>query len=73
MIEILIDTEYITLGQFLKMSDLIQSGGQAKYYLQENNISVNNEKELKRGRKLFLDDIISIKKDGQYQIKIREK
>lgn len=69
MLEIYIDSEYITLGQFLKMSDLIQSGGQAKYFLYENNVYVNNEKEFRRGKKLYINDIISIKEYGQFQIK----
>lgn len=69
MIEIYINSEYIKLGQFLKMSDLIQSGGQSKSFLQENNVYVNNKKEFRRGKKLFINDIISIKEYGQFQIK----
>jgi len=73
MLEIHIDGEYITLGQFLKMSGLIQSGGEAKYFLQENKVTVNNENENRRGRKLFINDIISIKDTIQYQIKNSEE
>ncbi|WP_368738789.1 RNA-binding S4 domain-containing protein, partial [Escherichia coli] len=31
-----IDTEFITLGQLLKMSNCISSGGMAKWYLEEH-------------------------------------
>ena len=32
-----ITTEFITLQQFLKMNDLIFSGGEAKYFVKEND------------------------------------
>ncbi|MFX0560961.1 S4 domain-containing protein YaaA [Tepidibacillus infernus] len=69
MNEVLIDTEYITLGQFLKMVDVIQSGGHAKIFLMEHQVKVNGEKETRRGRKLHPDDIISIEQIGKFQIK----
>lgn len=57
-----INTEYITLQQLLKMENVIASGGEAKYYLAENKVLVNNELENRRGRKLYPDDIIIIEK-----------
>lgn len=53
MNEIKINTEYITLGQFLKISDIISSGGQAKWFLAENDVYVDGELENRRGRKLY--------------------
>ena len=55
-----IKTEYIELQQLLKMEDYISSGGQAKYYLQENEVYVNGELESRRGRKLRAGDVIKI-------------
>ena len=55
-----ITTEYITLQQLLKMEDFISSGGQAKYYLAENEVYVNNELDQRRGRKLYPSDIVKI-------------
>lgn len=46
-------TEFITLGQFLKIFNIISSGGEAKFFLQDNFILVNGEKEQRRGRKLY--------------------
>lgn len=66
---VLINTEYITLGQLLKYTDLIQSGGQAKYFILENEIFVNNESESRRGRKLYINDEIVIKNYDSYLIK----
>ena len=60
MKKITINTEYITLGQMLKMTSLISSGGEAKYYLFDNNVYVNNEEEGRRGRKLYPNDVIKI-------------
>lgn len=58
--EIKINTEYITLGQLLKITDFIQSGGEAKFAVKELDITVNNEKEDRRGRKLYEGDQIVI-------------
>lgn len=48
-----INTEYITLGQFLKIVDLISSGGMAKMFLNENSILVDDKLDNRRGRKLY--------------------
>ena len=55
-----ITTEYITLGQFLKMTDWIDSGGQAKVAVKTLKIFVNDEKEDRRGRKLYPGDTVKI-------------
>ncbi|KRL01656.1 S4 domain-containing protein YaaA [Liquorilactobacillus capillatus] len=58
--EIFLRTEYITLGQFLKIAGIIDSGGQAKWFLQENEIFVNGELETRRGRKLYAGDKVEV-------------
>lgn len=55
-----IDTDYITLGQLLKITDFISSGGEAKFAVKSLSINVNNEKEDRRGRKLYKNDVIVI-------------
>lgn len=67
MKSIIIKTEYIELQQLLKMEDLISSGGQAKYFLAENEVLVNDIKEDRRGKKLRKGDIIKIGKE-EYKI-----
>ena len=52
--------DYITLGQFLKMNNIIQSGGEAKHYLEHNPVLVNGETENRRGRKLRSGDVVII-------------
>lgn len=57
---ITIQTEYITLGQFLKVADIISTGGQAKGFLAEAKILVNGQEDNRRGRKLYPDDQIEV-------------
>ena len=52
--------EFITLGQFLKVTDWISSGGEAKFAVKELDIVVNGEKEDRRGRKLRAGDTLTI-------------
>ena len=62
------EKNYLTLAQFLKLTEWVQSGGQAKYACKELDITVNGEKEDRRGRKLYEGDIVVI--DGnRYVIK----
>ena len=62
-----LQSEYITLQQFLKIENIISSGGEAKYYLAENKVYVNQELENRRGRKLYPKDIVRV--DGkEYQM-----
>lgn len=60
MEKIKINTEYITLGQFLKIADIISSGGQAKFFLAENEVLVNGEVDNRRGRKLYKDMTVKV-------------
>lgn len=68
MKEIKLTKEFITLGQLLKIADIIGSGGMAKYFIAENKIFVNNEKETRRGRKLYQNDLINIVGFGEFKI-----
>ena len=56
------DEQYITLNVLLKIEGLISTGGEAKLYLNENTVYVNGEKENRRGRKLYRNDVIRVDK-----------
>ena len=58
--EIIINTEYITLGQFLKLADIIQSGGEAKSFLAQNKVEIDGISDNRRGRKLRGGEIVEI-------------
>lgn len=60
---------YITLGQFLKLTDLISSGGMAKPFLQQMEVFVNDELENRRGKKLRNQDVVKITNIGEFEIK----
>lgn len=66
--EIKITTDTITLGQFLKLAEIISTGGMAKWFLQEHEVWINGEKEERRGRKLKVHDKIEIEGYGTYII-----
>ncbi len=63
MSKLKINTPYITLQQLLKIENIISSGGEAKYYLVDNDVLVNDELERRRGRKLYPGDIIKVYND----------
>lgn len=66
--EIIINTDYITLGQFLKLADIIESGGEAKSFLAQNEVQIDGESDQRRGRKLRGGEVIEVL--GQkYEIK----
>lgn len=50
----------ITLGQALKASDLVGSGGEAKVRIQAGEVLVNGEVETRRGRKLVPGDVVEV-------------
>lgn len=55
-----IDTEYIKLDSFLKAVNAVCTGGEAKIVIQEGDVSVNGEVEIRRGRKLRPGDVVEI-------------
>ncbi|WP_175615089.1 S4 domain-containing protein YaaA [Piscibacillus halophilus] len=63
-----IDTDHITLGQFLKLANIIDSGGMAKVFLREFDVYVNGELDDRRGRKLKVNDIVEVESVGTFQV-----
>lgn len=55
--------EYINLGQALKAANLVEDGVEAKLVIQDGLVKVNNEVDIRRGRKLYDGDVVSF--DGQ--------
>ena len=56
MEKIKIKTEYITLGQFLKYVNAVDSGAIAKLVILDEQVYVNGEVETRRGKKLRQGD-----------------
>lgn len=72
MSKVVIHTEYIKLDQFLKLANCVSTGGMAKALLQEGAISVNNEPEERRGRKLYPGDIVKVEGEGSFEVAAAE-
>lgn len=67
MEKIKIDTEFIKLDQFLKMVNIAGSGGQAKIMIISEEVKVNGEIEIQRGKKLRSGDTIEVE-NKKFQI-----
>jgi len=63
MKHIKIDTTFITLGQFLKYINIVPSGGSVKFFLAENPVLVDDQKETRRGRKIYPGSTVRINGD----------
>ena len=50
----------IRLGQFLKLANLVESGGEAKPLVADGEVTVNGEVETRRGRQLAPGDVVSV-------------
>ena len=68
MEKIKIESDFIKLDQFLKFAGVVQTGGQAKILISQEDVLVNNEVCTKRGKKLRIDDIIEIKGYGSFVV-----
>lgn len=60
MEEIKISTEYIKLDQFLKWVGICDTGVDAKFLILDGAVKVNGEVELRRGKKLYPNDVVEV-------------
>lgn len=61
--------DYIKLGQAIKAANLVGSGVEAKFVIQDGLVKVNGQVEVQRGKKLVDGDIVEF--EG-YIIKIEK-
>lgn len=57
----------IRLGQLLKLVGLIDTGAEVKAFLSTEQVSVNGEKELRRGRQLHPGDTVRV---GESELRV---
>ena len=55
--------DYIKLGQALKAVNLVESGVDAKFVIQDGLVKVNGKVETQRGKKLVSGDVVEF--DGE--------
>ncbi len=58
MTDLKLKEEFIRLGQALKAAHLCDMGSDAKQAIQGGLVKVNQETELRRGRKLYAGDLV---------------
>lgn len=63
MIEFNLTTEYIELIKLMKLLNLVESGGQAKLFVEDGLVTLNGETEYRKRAKLRKGDLITV--DGQ--------
>jgi ribosome-associated protein len=60
MRDVAIDDGVTRLGQFLKLADAVDTGGEAKMRITDGDVTVNGEVETRRGRQLLRGDVVSL-------------
>jgi len=63
MVSIPIETDTIRLSQLLKLANVVQDGGEAKFRIANDEVRVNGAVENRRGRKLRTGDRVEF--DGE--------
>ena len=56
--EVVINTEFIKLDQLLKWANFTGSGVEAKMFIQNGEVKVNNAVETRRGKKIYDGDVV---------------
>ena len=56
--EIMINTEFIKLDQLLKWANFTGSGVEAKMFIQNGEVKVNDAVETRRGKKIYDGDVV---------------
>jgi ribosome-associated protein len=60
MRDVTIGEDMIRLGQFLKLADLIDTGGEGKVLIASGDVTVNGEVDMRRGRQLHPGDVVTV-------------
>ena len=58
--DVAIRDESIRLGQFLKLANLVETGGLAKEVIAEGQVQVNGDVDIRRGRQLRAGDVVTV-------------
>lgn len=70
MKEVIINTDFIKLSSFLKLTGSVDTGGAAKNAINEGFVSINGEICTMRGKKLHKDDVVRFN-GTDYVVKVR--
>lgn len=70
--QITISTEYIKLQQLLKLAGMVDQGSDAKIFILEGKIKVNDVIATERGKKIRPGDIVQVEGMGKLEVIIEE-
>ena len=68
MNEIIVHTEIISLDQFLKWSQIVNTGGQAKQFIRMGLVRINGNTVFEVRKKIFAGDIVEVINVGKYVV-----
>jgi len=68
MKQVPIKGEYITLGQLLKKEGIVSTGGEFRFFIENNPIHLNGETEQRRGKKIYPGDMVKIAGEQVYKV-----
>lgn len=69
--EIKINTEYIKIGQLLKLANIVTQGSEAKLYILEGFVCLDNTVVYERGKKVYPGSIVTVNLNNDiYNIKV---
>lgn len=68
MEKVAIDTEFIKLGQLLKLAGIADSGVHAKIMIANEEVKLNGVVEIQRGKKIVPGDVVEVVGSTKMQV-----
>lgn len=69
MRQVKIQTEFIKLDQLLKFAEISQSGGESKVFIKSEEVKVNGQVEIQRGKKIRPGDEVEVEGFEKFIVK----
>ena len=68
-----INTDFIKLGQLLKLADMAEQGSEAKTLISEGRVLLNGQTEVQRGKKVRPGDVVEVIGVGSVKVLFEER
>ena len=68
MEKVTIKTEFIKLGQVIKLASLVGQGSDVKILIAEGLVKVNGEVATQRGKKIYPGDVVEVEDMGSIMV-----
>ena len=68
MDKVTIKTEFIKLGQVIKLASLVGQGSDVKILIAEGLVKVNGEIATQRGKKIYPGDVVEVEDMGSVMV-----